>query len=66
MKLPPSRTWYGLALRVDRLLRQLLERALEVVDRERHVAIARAQVVPAAAVVERQLQLASWPPIPKK
>src|SRR4051812_37033810 len=46
-----------LSFRLDALLLQLLERRLEVVDRKRDVAVARADVVRAAVMVERELEL---------
>ena len=55
---PPSRTRVGLTLRLDSLLG--LDRAsvaVEVLDAKRDVAVAGAQLVAAAVVVERQLEL---------
>ena len=46
-----------LALGLDPLLLQLRERAVEVVHGERDVAVTGAEVVRAAVVVERQLEL---------
>ena len=46
----------GLAFGLDALLLQLRERLLEVVDADRDVAVAGAEVVGAAVVVERQLE----------
>ena len=44
------------ALRLDALTRELRKRAVEVVDADRDVPVARAELVAAAVVVERQLE----------
>ena len=56
MKLPPSRTWYGLALRVDRLLRELLERPLQVIHCDSDVTVTRPELVAVDAEVVGQLE----------